>query len=680
MNKRWSRERLRFSPAWLTGASLGVALGGQAATATPDLTQLSIEDLMQIKVVSAAKVEQSLQDTAAAIFVITADDIRRSGATSIPEVLRLAPGVEASRLDSGRWSVTIRGFNGRFANKLLVLVDGRSIYTPLFSGVHWEVQGPPLEEIERIEVVRGPGGSLWGANAVNGVINILTKHPQDTQGGLVTLTLGNEERAMVGVRQGGALGETAHYRLSGQFAERDSLVTPDGRDAGDDWRIGQGGFRLDWTPSTRDAVTVQGDLYHAGFDQNFRLPNLAPPYSTHQLAPVKASGGGLQARWERRSSATSTMALQGYYQYEDRQDPLYIADLDTFDLDFQHSFALGDRQEWVWGLGYRMNRDRFTDTTMSSVRPERVTTELWSAFMQSQVDLIPDRLRLTGGVKLEHNDFTGWEWQPSLRTLWTPHPDHRLWAAVSRAVRTPSRGEWDAARVHLGALAPSPSSANLPVLLSVSGSHLLAPEELTAYEIGHRVRLTERLSLDATLFQHDYDRLFVGNPGAPMLEREPWPHVVLPLTLSNGGAGTKTGFEWAADWRPTDNWRLRLSYVYLDSDLNRSDNDSPIYTHGNRQQLSLFSSWNPRDDMDVDLWWRYVNGNEVDLVSLTSQTKIDPYATLTVRLGWRPRKDLELSLVGTNLLESHHLEVVQEAFAFPVEVERSFYGQVKWSF
>jgi len=680
MNKRWSRERLRFSPAWLAGAGLGVALGGQPATATPDLTQLSIEDLMQIKVVSAAKIEQSLQDTAAAVFVITADDIRRSGATSIPEVLRLAPGVEASRLDSGRWSVTIRGFNGRFANKLLVLVDGRSIYTPLFSGVHWEVQGPPLEEIERIEVVRGPGGSLWGANAVNGVINILTKHPQDTQGGLATLILGNEERAIVGVRQGGELGEKARYRLYGQFTARDSLVTPDGRDAGDAWQIGQGGFRLDWTPSAVDVVTVQGDLHHADFDQNFLLFSLTPPYSAHQLAPVDAAGGSLQARWERRSSATSRMALQAYYQYEDRRDPLYIADLDTFDLDFQHSFALNDRQEFVWGLGYRRNQDRFTDTIRSQVHPQRLSTELWSAFVQNQIELIPDRLRLTGGLKLEHNDFTGWEWQPSLRALWTPHPDHRLWAAISRAVRTPSRGEWDAAQVNLGALAPSPLSANLPVLLSLSGSHLLASEELTAYEIGHRVRLTERLSLDATLFQHDYDRLFVANPGVPMLEREPWPHLVLPLVLSNRGAGTKTGFEWAADWRPTENWRLRLSYAYLDSDLNQRDSDSPIYTDGNRQQLSLFSSWNPRDDVDMDLWWRYVDVNEVNLVSVNTQAKIDPYTTVNVRLGWRPRKDLEFSLVGVNLLENQHLEAVQEAFGFPVEVERSFYGQVKWSF
>ncbi|HHW78335.1 MAG TPA: TonB-dependent receptor plug domain-containing protein [Xanthomonadaceae bacterium] len=323
---------------------VAIATGPARAHAT-DLTRFSIEELMNIEVISAAKLAQPLQDAAAAVFVITADDIRRSGATSVPEALRLAPGVEAARIDSSRWSVTIRGFSGRFANKLLVLIDGRSIYTPLFSGVHWEVQDLPLDDIERIEVIRGPGGSLWGANAVNGIINIITKHPRDTQGGLMTLTAGDEERAIAGVRYGGKLGDDAQYRVYGRFRERDGLVTPDGRDAGDDWRIGKGGFRLDWTPSTTDVVTVQGDLYEADFDQNFVTPSLAPPYAVRQLATLDASGGSLQARWEHRYSATSRMSLQAYYQYEDRSDPLYIADLDTFDLDFQHSFALGDRQE-----------------------------------------------------------------------------------------------------------------------------------------------------------------------------------------------------------------------------------------------------------------------------------------------------------------------------------------------
>ncbi len=455
-----SRGSVRATPVLAVLACMGMT-AGQAETATPDLTQFSIEDLMRVKVVSAAKMEQALLDTAAAVFVITADDIRRSGVTNVMEALRLAPGVEVARIDSSRWAITIRGINGRFANKLLVLIDGRSIYTSQFSGVYWEVQNLFLPDIERIEVIRGPGGSLWGANAVNGVINIITKNSKDTQGGLVTLTAGNEERAIAGVRYGGKLGDDARYRIYGQFTERDGLVTPDGRDADDDWRIGRGGFRLDWIPSAQDTVAVQGDHYKGNFDQNLTTSGLTQPYIEQQLSPAKDSGGSFQARWEHQYSAASQTGLQIYYQYADREDPLYISDSETFDIDFQHNFAWDDRQEIVWGLGYRRNQDYFTDTEFSSVNPSKQKTELFSAFVQDQADLIPEQLRLTAGIKIEHNDFTGWEWQPSVRMIWTPHPDHRLWAAVSRAVRTPSRGEEDA-QVNLYVLPPSPLTGNLP--------------------------------------------------------------------------------------------------------------------------------------------------------------------------------------------------------------------------
>lgn len=675
-NIGWARASARI--IWL---ACGLA-AGLAGAADSDLTQFSIEDLMQLKVVSATKTEQSLQDTAAAVFVITADDIRRSGATSIPEVLRLAPGVEAAQIDASRWSVTIRGFGGRFANKLLVLVDGRSVYTPLFSGVHWEVQGPPLEEIARIEVIRGPGGSLWGTNAVNGVINIITKHPQDTPGGLVSLAVGDQERVNAGVQYGGKLGEQAHYRLYGQFAERAGLAMRDGRDAGDNWRIGKGGFRLDWKPMADDAVTVQGELYQADFDQNFGLFGLTPPnYLDHVLAPVKATGGSVQARWERRLSADSKWALQAYYQFEDRSDPLYIADLDTFDLDFQHSFALGERQEIVWGLGYRHNRDQFADTSISQVRPLEWSAGQFSAFIQDQLELLPDRLSLIGGLKVEHNPFTGWEWQPSLRALWTPQSDHRVWAAVSRAVRTPSRGEWDAAQVNLLTFPPSELSGGLPMVVAYLGSHALQAEELMAYEIGYRLRWSERVSTDATLFRHDYDRLVTSDLSTPGLELTPTPHMLLPITLTSAGASEKTGFELAADWGPNHQWRLRFAYAYLDSELGRNaDSLASIYSSGHRQQFSLFASWSPRQDLELDFWWRYVDIQETNLMSAIGLGEVDPYASLDLRLGWRPRKDLELSLVGRNLLEGRHLEVVQEAFGFPVEVERSVYGQLKWSF
>ena len=655
--------------------------GAQADAVATDLTQLSIEDLMQVKVVSAAKVEQTLQDTAAAIFVISAEDIRRSGATTIPEVLRLAPGVEVARIDAGRWSVTIRGFAGTYSNKLLVMVDGRSIYTPLFSGVNWEVEGPPLDEIEQIEIVRGPGGTLWGANAVNGVINIITKPTKNTEGGLLTVTAGKEERAIASVRYAGQLGEQARYRLYGQFAERDGLITADGRDAHDSLRIGKGGFRLDWTPAAMDSFTVQGEFYQADLNQNFKVFSLAAPYSTHLLSAVDAEGGSIQARWQRQYSAQSKIELQAYYHYESHKDYLYDASLNTINLDFQHSFPLGDRQQIVWGWGYRRNQDEFADTAVSSVNPKSRSMDLFSAFIQDQFDLVPERFRLIGGVKLEHNDFSGWEWQPSARALWTPHRDHRFWAAASRAVRTPSRGERDAVRVNLLSIAPSALTSNLPGLLYLSGSPDLGSEELSAYEIGYRGQLTERFSLDATAFYHDYAQLLVGNLGTVSVVGTPWPsYLQAPVVLENGGSGSKSGFELAADWRPSERWRWRLAYSYLDSQLTRDDEASAIYTDGDRHQISLLASWNARDDLDVDIWWRYVAANEINYVSYSGLIDSSSYPNLSVRLGWRPRKDLELSVVGNNLIGDRHLEFISEAFAYPVEVERSVYGQVKWKF
>ena len=676
-----SYEMDGIAPSLMVLVCLGMA-AGPASAATPDLTQFSIEDLMQVKVVSATKVEQALQDTAAAVFVISAEDIRRSGVTNVMEALRLAPGVEVARIDSSRWAITIRGFNGRFANKLLVMIDGRSVYNSQFSGVYWELQDLFLPDVERIEVIRGPGGSLWGANAVNGVINIITKNSQDTQGGLVTLTAGNEERRIAGVRYGGKLDDNAQYRVYGQFTERDGSLTPDNRDAGDDWNIGKGGFRLDWTPSAQDKVAVQGNYYQGNFDQNLVVPTFVQPYSERQLAKInaEATGGSVQARWEHQYSATSQMGLQVYYQYADREELLYIADTDTFDLDFQANFALDDRQEIVWGAGYRRNRDRFTDTILATVDPNSATTELFSAFVQDQVDLIPEQLRLTAGIKIEHNDYTGWEWQPSIRMLWTVHPDHRLWAAISRAVRTPSRGEQDV-QTSLYVMPSSPSTGNLPTLITLFGNDQLEAERLFAYEIGYRGRLAEKISVDATAFYNDYDQVISSVPGTPFVETEVIPpYLVVPLKLQNSASGHNAGFELAAGWRPVQDWRLQLAYSYLHQDI-KGYNDQSLFNSGNLHQVSLLSSWNFQNDLSLDAWGRYVNfDGMMRTLSPLGNVKIDPYFSLTLRLGWRPRKDFELSLVGANLLDKDHLEFVQEVYTFPVEIQRSLYGQVKWSF
>lgn len=663
---------------------LGITVSHLEA-ATPDLTQLSIEELMNVEVVSATKQTQRLADTASAIFVITQEDIRRSGVTSVPEALRLAPGVQVARIDANKWAISIRGFNGRFANKLLVLVDGRSIYTPTFSGVYWEIQDLLLEDIERIEVIRGPGASLWGANAVNGVINIITKPAKDTQG-LVSVTAGEREQPIVGVRFSGQLGDDAHYRLFGKYLNQTGLLDEQGQDAEDDWHLGSGGFRLDWTPSGRDSITLQGNVYDGALRQNLLAPALTPPYQRRVRDTVQDSGGNLQGRWKHAFSATSNLDLKFYYQQERHADALLGLTLDTFDLDLQHTFALNERNAVIWGLGYRYYHDRYPDAELGTVTPSTLDYDLFSAFLQDQIALIPKTLDLTLGAKLEHNDFTGWEFQPNARLLWTLHPQHRLWAAVSRAVRTPSRSDNG---ITLGVLAVAPETPqnplSLPGLLVFQGNPAFGSEKLTAYEIGYRTLPSERLSLDVTAFYNDYDDLRaidIRSDLATIVDG----YVRIPGVFVNGDQGQTYGFEAAINWQMEDGWRLQLAYSYLWADLqnkSESSNTISVVRDGSQphHQLSLLSSFDIHRDLEFDLWLYYVDKlSDLAAVSPMLTTTVDSYFSMNARLGWRPRKDLELSLVGTNLLGPPHLEYVQETYPFPEQVERSIYGQMRWSF
>ncbi|MFZ1829792.1 MAG: TonB-dependent receptor [Candidatus Competibacteraceae bacterium] len=650
-----------------------------------DLTQLSIEELMNVPVVSATKQTQRLADTASAIFVITQDDIRRSGVTSVPEALRLAPGVHVARISSNQWAITIRGFNGRFSNKLLVLVDGRSIYTSAFAGVYWEIQDVLIEDIERIEVVRGPGASLWGANAVNGVINILTKKATDT-GNLVSVTAGSPEQTIVGVRHSGSLGDDAHYRVYGKYLKQDGLLDAQERDAEDDWRLGSGGFRLDWTPSGQDSVSLRGGLYDGSLQQNLSVPSVTPPYTQLERDTAQISGGHLQGRWERVLSDTSRLSLQLYYQNQHRDDAILGIDIDTFDLEFQHTVALGERNALIWGLGYRYYRDDYQPTALGSVTPPQLDYDLFSAFAQDQISLIPQELTLTLGARLEHNDFTGWEFQPNARLLWTPHPQHRAWAAVSRAVRTPSRID-DGLALDL-VMAPPRTTQNplpFPRLSNFQGNPAFAAETLIAYELGYRTWPTQRLSLDVTAFYNEYEDLRALEP-RPDLATLEGGYLQVPFWFVNGVKGQAHGFELAANWQAADRWRLQLAYSWLRVRLRDQPGFSeliPTVRDGSqpRQQISLWSSFDIRHDLEFDLWLRYVDEMpDLAVGTLERTASVDAYYSINARLGWRPRKDLELSLVGTNLLGPSHVEFVQETLPFPEQVERSVYGQMKWSF
>lgn len=678
-------RRLFPAPVLLGALAAGGGLSGHAAPPGADVTDLSIEDLMNIEVVSTTKQSQRLSDASAAVFVITAEAIRRSGATNIPELLRMVPGVQVARIDANKWAVTARGFNGRFANKLLVLVDGRSVYTPSFSGVYWEAQDLMLEDIDRIEVIRGPGASLWGANAVNGIINIITRHTADTQGSLLSLTAGDEERLIAALRHGGNLGGFGHYRVYGKFAKRDALVDLERNDAGDDWRTGRIGFRADWAPNTRDSLSLFGDAYRVDLDQNLVVPDLAAPpaYATQLQDSARMTGGAVQGRWEHIRTPSSELALQAYYQYYRRRDFFYDEKRHTFDIEFQHNVTLDPGNELIWGLGYRYMGDEIGDTSLSAVIPRRRELSLFNAFVQDRLALSRD-LELTLGSKLEHNDYTGWELQPSARLLWAPRANQRWWAAVSRAVRTPSRGDRDA-QLDLLVTPPAQDGPPLPGLVQLRTNATFESETLWAYELGFRTWPSEQVSLDMAVFYHDYDRLRGSRrEGDPTMEIGPGgPFLRVPVVLDNLHEGRGYGFELAADWRPRDRWRLEFAYGFLHLDIEAGSfglaatgDESSVP----RQQASLRSLWQPWQGVELDAWLRYTDALGETGGSGPVGPRPDAYLTLDLRLGWRPSADLELSLVGRNLIDVPRLEFINESFPFSTQSERSVYGQLTWSF
>ena len=623
------------APAPSTNAARVPAESGVA-----QLKKLSLEELMDIEVTSVSKHPERLSETASAIQVITQEDIRRSGATRLPEALRLASNLEVAQIDSRRWAISARGFNSPFSNKLLVLIDGRTVYTPLFAGVFWDVQDTLLEDIDRIEVISGPGATLWGANAVNGVINIITKDAKDTQGALLAGGGGTELNGFGGMRYGGALGPNLQYRVYGKYFDRDGTVLPDGRDASDDWHMGQGGFRMDWDASEGNAFSVQGDGYDGRISQA-------------GADSIDVSGANVIGRWSHTFYEGSELTLQLYYDRTHRDIPgQFSEDLDTYDVDFQHRFPLGERHDIVWGLGYRLIEDDVSNSPAVEFLPPQVSRQWFSGFVQDEIALVKDRVHLTLGTKIEHNDYTGFEFQPSGHLAWRLSEQQTLWSAISRAVRTPSRIDRE-----LFVRVDDPD-------LRIDGGPDFDSEELLAYELGYRFQPFSRLALSLAAYYNDYDDL---------RSRENRPADV--VELANGLEGESYGVELTADYRATDWWRLRAGYTELRIDL-RPKPGSTDTTRGSNEsndsehQFSLRSSLDLPGHWELDAAFRYV--------SRIDNQQVPAYGELDVRLGWRPSPELEFSIVGQNLLHDHHVEF--GALPTPAEIERGVFAKVLWRF
>jgi iron complex outermembrane recepter protein len=671
---------MRISDKYLTLVCLSLSTLVYAEDKNEAL-DLSVEDLLNVKVTSVAKKAQSLNDAPAAAFVISNEDIKRSGATSIPDALRLAPGLDVARIDSNKWAVSSRGFNGRFANKLLVLIDGRSAYTRSFSGVYWENQDVMMEDVDRIEVIRGPGATLWGANAVNGVINIITKHSSQTQGGSLNVGGGTEEQGFGSFRYGTKVGEdtTARAYVKG-FNRGTNTHLSSGERAGDNWDKVQGGFRLDSQLNTQDTVKFQGDIYQANINQSSIFQQVASPFVFTQKDKAETYGGNVLGRYQHTFSPESDYSLQFYYDTYTRNEAEYSDSRDTLDLDFQHRFTLFDWHEIVWGLNYRYGHDNIESrklqngSTIFSVTPTSVNDQVYSGFIQDELTLIDNKLWLTIGSKFEHNDYSGFEGQPSARIMWAPYNQHRLWAGISRAVHTPSRAEQGLSLLTGVINQPVPFPPfNLPNAITTTGNPNLRSEEVISYEAGYRTTFSKSVSLDVTGFYNDYRDLRYGIPGTPTFNGF---SLVTPLLFTNALKGETYGVEIATVWQMLDWWRWDVNYSWLHTNIQeRSILQNSISP---QQRVSLRGALSPWDTIDMDFWFRYVDTNTA--VGEFGTTYVKPYVTLDLRLAYRPHKNVELSLVGQNLLADSHLEYVNENQTLPTAIDRGMYGKISWGF
>ena len=628
------------------------------AAPLPSLEGASIDELLNVRVTTVSRGESTIGKSPAAAFVITTEMIRRSGATTLPELLRLVPGLQVARIDAHRWAVAVRGFNAEFSNKLLVLIDGRAVYSPFTSGVSWDQQDSMLEDIERIEVVRGPSAALWGSNAVNGVINIISKSARDTQGTVVSGGWGNEDPGFGAIRFGGMIGEEIFYRVYAKAQSFGDTKFPDGSSSQDSWHRFQTGFRIDAQPNVDDRFTLQGDLGFGeprGLFQAIGSIVIVPDTIRNQTANVLG-------RWTHTLGATSDFTLQAYYDYTKSEVLDFTQSQRTFDVDAQYHVRLGVRQALTLGGGYRLTMDDVFFPAPVSFTERNRNIHLGRIFVRDDITVVDDRLILTLGSQFEYYSFTGLDYQPTARLTWTPTANQTAWAAVSRALRTPSRADND-----LRVTTVIPPTSFLP-------NTNLQPERVLSYELGYRAQLHEHFSADLAVFYSDYARLRSRETLAPgITQRDEKIH------------GETYGGEIALSWQPTNWWQLRAAYSYLQIQLHNArggtDLNSTLLDEGRspQQQASLHSSWDITRSVNLDATLRYVDR----LRSVAPVPDIPSYVELDLRLAWRPRPNLELSVVGLNLLDSSHPEFLPGAFGLlgqPREIPRSIYGMVTWRF
>lgn len=606
------------------------------------LKTVDFEDLFKVEVTTVSRRAERLLNTPSAVQVISNEEIARSGATSLPEALRLASNLQVSQVNARDWAISARGFNNTLANKLLVMIDGRSVYTPLFAGVFWDVQNLMLEDVERIEVISGPGATLWGANAVNGVVNVITKSAKETQGGLLSAAGGTSLNGFGALRYGDKISEDLYFRVYGFGFDRDDTRIPSGRQATNGWWHAQTGFRTDWLPESGNIGTVQGDFY-TGRQQRPGAP------------AIEVNGQNVLGRFTRPFSDAADLTLQVYWDRTWRILPgIFSEELNTVDVDLQNRLSIGERNQFVWGAGYRAYLDRVGNSAALAFLPPEKNLQLFSGFLQDEMEIVQERLFVTLGSKFEHNDYSRFELQPSLRALLKVTERQSLWAAVSRAVRSPSRIDTE---YFVPGAAP---------FFIVGGGERFTSERLIAYEIGYRAEITERLSAGVSTFFNHYDRI---------RSAEPVPGVPGQFIIANGLDAETCGAEFTTTFQVSDSWTLRGGYTIFEKSIGSTDADlNAGRGEGNdpHHQFVLQSMLNLPAAFQFDTVFRFVD-------ALTQEGPTVPsYFTADLRLSWRPRPDLELAVVGQNLIENRHPEF--GTLPAREEIPRSFYAKVTWKF
>lgn len=635
-----------LSSASLASGAMSSDKDPSSAFGGGDLADLSLESLMNISVYSASKSEEPWLRSAAAIFVLTGDEIRRAGVKTMPEALRLVPGVTVARVDAHSWAVTTRGFNGTLVDKLEVLLDGRSLYTPLFSGVYWHKHNILMQNIERIEVIRGPGASLWGANAVNGVINIVTRSAREAEPLYLEAGAGNGERTHAGFSTS-YKNDSAALQLYGRQERFADFRYRNGRSADDGFESSRLGFRSDIQLGAGDSsLMLQGEVYRDRVSQFGKSRD-----ETNEVDFILA-------RWSSETTSRDGFELAAYVEESDFSIPgLFLEKRRTIEVEGTTHFSLGDSHELVLGASYRHTCDEIDspDQNLLGFLPHKRADETYDVFIQDQIELIENRVRLTAGVKAEKNNYSGIEVQPTLRLAYTPSSGTTLWGAVSKAVRIPTRLD-----ENILIFAPSPAPAGTVI---IAGSPNFDSEKLVALEFGFRQRYSDDLTLDVALYRNTYDEL------------RGLDFSVFPAEVSNEGEGDSSGVEVSIQWNYSDAWVHRVSYAYqhIDYHAKRGSTDTSIKTDNRndpRHQGMLHSSWQATDALGMDMRLRNV--------SKLPDRKVDGYTELDLSVSWQVDSNLRLTLLGQNLLDKAHPEF--STATSETEVHRAVVFGLEWTY